>query len=306
MHSENNDVELSVVVPILNEEKNLNELFERLSKTLINLNISYEIIFCDNLSKDNSRKLIKRFVLENKNKVTGVFLSKNFGHQSNLRSGISLARGKVLVTLDGDLQDPPELIEKLYHEYKNSLGKENFEIINAKRSKRHGESALRMFLIKSFYIICRLFITKSIQYNVGDYRLMTKKVYSIINMQKNYNLFLRSFINEIGFAKKTIVYERQPRIKEKSKMSFYYLLKDGINAIVSSSNRLLRLIPISSIFFLFTLIVLNLIFNISLILNLIIMFIILFFFISILSEYIANVYNELKGKKPFIIDEIIK
>ena len=300
---------ISIIVPILNEEGNIIEFYNRTIKTLDKIKINYEIIFCDNCSSDKSRSIIRDLTNKDQN-VRGVFLSKNFGHQPNLRSGLSIANGEIAITLDGDLQDPPELIEKIYNEYILSLKSENkkLDIINTYRLERKGEPFLRLFFIKSYYFLCKIFISDNIHYNTGDYRLYSKRVYEIINNEKSKNIFLRSYVNELGFNSKAIGYVREPRAKNKSKMNLINLFKFGIDGIISSSNRLLRFISLAS----FILIVISFIFifffSSKIMDSRYLLFVILSFFlvaISILSEYMANLYNEIRRKPAFIIDEII-
>lgn len=300
---------ISIIVPILNEEGNIIEFYNRTVKILNKIKIDYEIIFCDNRSNDNSRNIIRDLANKDQN-VKGVFLSKNFGHQPNLRSGLSIACGDAAITLDGDLQDPPELIEKIYDEYLLSFKSENkkLDIINTYRLERKGEPFLRLFFIKSYYILCKIFISDNIHYNTGDYRLYSKRIYKIINNEKSKNIFLRSYVNELGFNSKAIGYVREPRGKNKSKMNLLNLFKFGLDGIISSSNRLLRFISLVS----FILIVVSFIIIFSssstVINNGYLLFMVLSFFliaISILSEYMANLYNEIRRKPAFIIDEIV-
>lgn len=294
----------------MNEEGNIVEFYNRTVKILDKINTEYEIIFCDNCSEDQSRSIIRDLSEKNRN-VKGVFLSRNFGHQANLRSGLSIATGETAITLDGDLQDPPELIEKIYAEYQDSFRSENkkLDIINTHRLQRKGEPFLRLFFIKSYYFLCKIFISDNIHYNTGDYRLYSKRVYEIINSEKSKNIFLRSYVNELGFNSKSIGYIREPRGKNESKMNILNLFKFGLDGIISSSNRLLRFISVVS----FILIVVSFIYiffsSNKIMNNEFLFFAISSFFliaVSILSEYMANLYNEIRRKPAFIIDEIIK
>lgn len=296
---------ISVAIPLYNEEKNVEILYDRITNVIKKLNIDYQIIFSDNFSNDNTRLKIREFAKKDKN-VKGVFLSKNFGHQANLRAAMSQATGDILITMDGDLQDPPEFIENMYKEYLQSLDSNRLEIINTSRTKRKGENFFRLFCIKTFYFLCRVFISKNIHYNIGDFRLYTKKVYQLINQDKNKNIFIRSYVNEIGFNSTSIPYIREPRAKENSKMNFLNLTKDGIDGIISSSNRLLRYISLIATV-ISVLLLLKIILSFSINLNLILQITLIFIILSlgVIAEYIANIYNEIRKKPPYIIDEII-
>lgn len=296
---------VSIALPLYNEEKNVEILHDRITKVIKKLNVDYQIIFSDNFSTDKTRSKIRELAKIDKN-VKGIFLSKNFGHQANLRAAMSQANGDVLITMDGDLQDPPEFIENIYNKYLESLDSKRLEIINTFRTKRKGENFFRLFFIKTFYFLCRVFISKNIKYNIGDFRLYAKKVYQLINEDKNKNIFLRSYVNEIGFNSTSIPYIREPRAKENSKMNFLNLAKDGIDGIISSSNRLLRYISLiaSAISILLLIkIILNFPINLNLILQITLVFIILS--LGVIAEYIANIYNEIRKKPAYIIDEII-
>ena len=130
---------LSIVVPCFNEESNIEQLINELVPVLKNLNLNYEIIFVDDGSKDNTFLLIKNISEKNKN-ISGISLSRNFGHQVAIMAGLQQSKGDVVIMMDADLQHPPQIIPKLIAEYEKG-----FDIVNTKRLETKGESSFKIF-----------------------------------------------------------------------------------------------------------------------------------------------------------------
>lgn len=304
--SQNNTIEISVIAPVFNELKNLNEFVNRTENTLKKINETYEIIFVDDGSKDGTREKILSLCNQNKN-CKSIFLSKNFGHQAALFAGIQNSKGVYTITLDSDLQDPPELIEKLYIEAKNN----NYDVVNTKRLTRSGENKLKLLLINIFYLINKIFF-KNIEYNIGDFRIINTKIKKLIDIDRKV-FFYRSLVQTLGFKQKTIGYHREKRFEGSSKANLKYLFSFAFYGIFNAStiplNFIFYLSLLTTLIFIFTTFLILgkiLIINLSLVYYFMIMLsLITLFALVILSQYIKYIYEITTNKPIYIIQEYI-
>ena len=184
-------MDISVIIPVFNEEKNIQNLYDRLSQVMQNLNVSYELIFVNDGSKDASIGLIK--VLSKKySEVKYIDFSRNFGHQIAVTAGLDKTSGDAVVIIDADLQDPPELIAEMYQKRK-----EGFEVIYAKRKNRKGESFLKLLTARVFYRLLAKMTAISIPVDTGDFRMIDKKIVEVLRempeKSKWYNQKFRSY-----------------------------------------------------------------------------------------------------------------
>ena len=185
--------DISVIVPVYNEEKNIPILFNRLKNALGKISEDFEIIFINDGSKDFSLiELIK--LAEIDKRVYFINFSRNFGHQVAVSAGIDYCRGDAVIIIDSDLQDPPEIIPELY---KNYL--EGYEVVYAKRSKRKGDSLFKKATAKIFYRLLRNMTDVNIPLDTGDFRLIDKKIVKYLKMMPEKNKFLRGQIAWLGF-----------------------------------------------------------------------------------------------------------
>ena len=201
---------LSIVSPVYNEEECIAEFLDRVENTTKKLKCDYEIIIVNDSSTDSTEKIITK-ICEQNPKIKLINLSRNYSHQPALLCGLINTKGDFVISLDSDLQDPPELILKIYENLKNN----KFEIVNTKRVSRSGESIVKKFLINFFYFISSFFLAKEIKYQVGDYRGVNRRVLNLILNQKN-NFFYRSIVSQIGFNQICIDYDREKRFKGES------------------------------------------------------------------------------------------
>ena len=286
---------LSIISPVYNEEECVEEFLNRIESTAKKLPCEYEIILINDNSTDNTEKKINSICKINY-KVKLINLSKNFGHQPALFCGLNSAKGDYVISLDSDLQDPPELITRIYDE----LTTKNFDVVNTKRVSRAGENFVKKLLINLFYFISSFFLAKEIKYQVGDYRGVNRKVLNLILSQKN-NFFYRSVVSQIGFEQTCIDYDRQTRFKGDSKINFIGLTKFALSGIFSSGYA-----PMTLIFFLLItqifLIILYITFGLENIFNFLIIFLNFTILLSILVlfQYLKNIIN-ITNKKPLYI-----
>jgi dolichol-phosphate mannosyltransferase len=207
---------LSVVIPLLNESKTLAELHRRLVAVCEKIGCEREIIFVDDGSTDGSDEVIRRLNLADPT-VTGLKLSRNFGHEAASTAGIDAAQGDICVLMDADLQDPPELIEQMH-----DLWKQGNQIVYAVRRRRHGESALKLSAAWLFYRTLNFLSEVSIPLDTGDFRLMDARVVQSIRKCREHDRFVRGLVAWTGFKSVALEYDRPPRA---SGQTHYGLLK---------------------------------------------------------------------------------
>jgi glycosyltransferase involved in cell wall biosynthesis len=228
-------VEISIVVPVFNEESNLTVLYERLVKTLSSITNDYEIIFVNDGSKDNSLEIIKNLALQFP-QIKYIDFSKNFGHQLAVFAGLEKAKAEKIVIIDADLQDPPELIIDL-----NSKMQEGFEVVYAQREQRVGESWHKKMTANLFYRFINRLSDVPIPLDTGDYRMITKKIKDIIVSMPEHNKFLRGQIAWTGFNQTSVLYKRDERFSGSTNYSYSKMFAFAFDGITAFSNLPLRL-----------------------------------------------------------------
>jgi dolichol-phosphate mannosyltransferase len=234
--------DLSIVVPIYNEEQNIPILYERLKKAVNSVSENYELIFVNDGSKDASFfELMK--LAETDERVFYINFSRNFGHQIAVTAGLDYSKGDAVVIIDGDLQDPPELIPDLYAKYK-----EGYEVVYAQRTKRQGESWFKKISAKWFYRILRKMTHIDIPVDTGDFRLIDRKVVACLKQMSEQNKFLRGQIAWIGFKQTAVFYERQERMHGKTNYPFSKMLKLALDGVTSFSDKPLAFVTKAGLF----------------------------------------------------------
>lgn len=228
-------MKVSVVIPIYNEEKNLPILYERLTNTLKNEPYSYEILFVHDGGKDNSLQIIKALSLAD-NKVKYIDFSRNFGHQIAISAGMENATGDAIITMDGDLQDQPELLPTLIEKFN-----EGYEVVYAKRKKREGVSFFKRLSYKLFYRVLKALSSIEIPLDTGDFRIVDKKIISVLKQMPEQDKFLRGQIAWAGFKQTFIEYDRDKRLSGEPGYTFSKLLKLAMDGIFSFSTVPLRM-----------------------------------------------------------------
>lgn len=229
-------MDISVIIPVYNEEKNIQNLYDRLSEVMQNLNVSYELIFVNDGSKDASIGLIK--VLAKKYKeVKYIDFSRNFGHQIAVTAGLDKTSGDAVVIIDADLQDPPELIADMYQKRK-----EGFEVIYAKRKNRKGESFLKLLTAKVFYRLLAKMTSISIPVDTGDFRMIDKKIVEVLREMPEKNKYLRGQISWVGFNQTFVEYDRQERQAGATGYTYRKMLHFALDGITAFSDVPLKVV----------------------------------------------------------------
>lgn len=232
-------MDLSVIIPVLNEEGNIPTLYQRVTTVLKALDASYELVFVNDGSTDQTLKKIQE--LSSKDPaVQYVDFSRNFGHQIAVSAGLDHSRGEAVVIIDADLQDPPELILQLYRKMK-----EGFEVVYARRAKRHGETWFKLLTAKMFYRVINSWSNVNIPLDTGDFRIMHRKVVDILCQMPEKHKFLRGQIAWIGFRQTWVEYDRDIRLSGETKYPLKKMLRFALDGITGFSTVPLKLATMS-------------------------------------------------------------
>lgn len=233
---ENKSIKLSVIVPIFNEFEVIPELYQRLKKAVLTISGSHELIFINDGSSDNSlAELVK--IADSDPLVFYIDFSRNFGHQIAVSAGLEKAKGEAVVIIDGDLQDPPELITELYKKYTTG-----FDVVYAKRAHRKGESPFKKITAKLFYRTLQKITSIDIPLDTGDFRLIDQKVVSNLNQMHEHNKFLRGQIAWLGFKQGEVLFNREERKHGKTGYSFAKMMKFALDGITGFSDKPLQFV----------------------------------------------------------------
>jgi polyisoprenyl-phosphate glycosyltransferase len=232
---EKSNKEISIIIPVYNEELNLDSLYERVKNVFLKLNVGHEYIFVNDGSKDKSLEKIKSIAQKDAN-VKYISFSRNFGHQIAVTAGLEKSIGKAVVIIDADLQDPPELIEEMYKKYK-----EGFQNVYARRKTRKGESPLKKFTAKMFYRILSSVTNISIPVDTGDFRIIDRKIVEGLKQMPEQHKFLRGQISWIGFSQTYVEYDREERQEGKTGYTYRKMIRFALDGITSFSNTPLKL-----------------------------------------------------------------
>jgi dolichol-phosphate mannosyltransferase len=228
------NINLSLVLPVYNESASLPECYNRLETILKSITDSYEMLFVNDGSTDNSLEIIKAFSKHDPS-VKYIDLSRNFGQQVAISAGIEHARGKRVAIMDADLQDPPDLLKTMYKKMN-----EGYEVVYGRRKKRKGESVLKRFTARLFYRILKRITNVRIPVDTGDFRMMDRKVVNVLNQMPERDRFIRGQVAWIGFRQTEIVYERTGRKKGRTGYSYKKMFRFALDGLTSFSDFPLR------------------------------------------------------------------
>ncbi len=306
-----NEKKITIIVPCYNEEANLNLFFEKIKDVIEKLNYNYNLIFIDDGSSDNTWNIIKELSKKDFN-TTSIKLSKNFGHQAALKAGFDYADGDYILTLDADLQDPPELLFNMIEK----MEKEKSNIVYAQREKNK-EGLFKKLSSYIFYFVFNKICKINILQQVSDFRLVDAKVLKELKNINENDLFYRGLVPWIGFKYSIVRFSRENRKRGKTGWSLMKMIDFALTGIFNFSNlpmRLSFLITILMIILFFILSVYALTSYIngdviqgwtSIILVLSFLNIAVFFILGLISEYVGRIYNEIKKRPIYIVSEKI-
>ncbi len=302
----------SIVIPIYNEEENIAEMYRRITHVIQQLEGEAELILIDDGSRDRSLSMIRELHYRD-SRVRYLSLARNFGHQIAVTAGLNFIGGKIVIVMDADLQDPPELILAMIEKWR-----QGYQVVYAQRSVRKQESWLKRFTAYIFYRILRLLADVDIPPDTGDFCLMDRQVVDILNAMPERNRYIRGLRAWVGFRQTAVHFERDPRFAGKEKYTFGKSWALAVNGIISLSKVPLRLATYlgmlsAGLALLMILLVLywRLFDPASPLIGFTLITIALFFLgsvqlfsIGILGEYIGRIYEEVKGRPIYTLKEI--
>lgn len=299
---------LSVIIPAYNEEKMIHKTSVTIANILKQEHIDYELLFINDGSKDKTWKEIEKQCNENPN-ISAICFAKNFGKEAAMFAGLENCTGDCAVVIDCDLQHPPLKIVEMYH-----LWQEGSDVIHGVKSDRGNESKIHRFFADLFYTIISK-ITKMDMKNASDFKLIDRKVIEHLVAMPERNTFFRALSSWVGFKTATVLFEVQEREEGKSKWSFISLTKYALSNITSFSTLPMQFVTFGGIIFLFLSIILGIRVLFSYIVNdvtnewLIVLSAeacigsIIMISIGIVGYYIAKIYDEVKRRPRYIIQE---
>ena len=300
----------SVVVPVFNEEAVVCECFRRIKAVMDKTNEEYEIIFVNDGSRDNTKKIISELCDKDKC-VKLIDFSRNFGHQTAISAGMDLSSGQAVIVTDADLQDPPEVIPEMIEKWK-----EGFDVVYGRRTKRKGETFFKRATAKMFYRILKSLTSFDIPTDTGDFRLIDRKVCDVLSSLKEKNRYIRGLVSWTGFRQTEVCYVREERFAGETKYPFKKMLKFALDGITAFSYKPLKLASVlgfmlSGVSFLYLLLViyLKLFTEVTVLGWASAMSVILFFngiiliMLGMMGEYIGRIYEEVKNRPLYVIRE---
>ena len=302
----------SFLVPLYNEEETLPELVRRLSSIANQLDASTEIVLVNDGSRDNSVALLRQFQQQD-SRICYISLARNFGHQIAVTAGLHFVRGDVVVILDADLQDPPELIPEMILQWRSG-----FQVVYAQRRARAKESVWKRGFAFVFYRVLARLSDVEIPIDTGDFCLLDRSVVDVLNRMPERTRYLRGLRSWVGFRQVAVTFDRDPRFAGDVKYTFRKSFKLAISGIVSFSQVPLRLAMYVGLFAAFVALLMALlilywrIFVPNSPLAGFTMILVAIFFlgavqlvsIGILGEYIGRIYEEVKGRPLYTVAEV--
>ena len=310
MTSKLEPVELSIVIPLYNEQANIEYLFERLESVLSKLDNSYEIVCVNDGSQDNT--LLCLIECHRRNcAIKVVNLSRNFGKEIALSAGIDYATGAAVIPIDADLQDPPELIGDLVEKWR-----EGYDIVYATRRSRQGESWLKRFTANAFYHTIDKMSRVDIPRNTGDFRLLDRSVVEALKQMPERTRFMKGLFAWVGYKQASVEFDRQPRLQGQTTWNYWKLWNFALEGITSFSFLPLKvwsyvglIISLISLIYASFLVIRTIISEIDVPGYASIMVAILFLggiqliTLGIIGEYLSRVYEEVKGRPLYLVRE---
>lgn len=230
---------LSVIIPIYNEEENIPVLYDRLKKVVDSQNVSYELLFVNDGSHDQSMRLIRELNSKDPT-VKFISFSRNFGHQIAVTAGLDACKGDQVVIIDADLQDPPELIAAM-----RAKMAEGYEVVYAQRNRRNGEGLMKRWTAKMFYRMLAKITSINIPVDTGDFRIMDRKIVDVLKKMPEQQKFLRGQISWAGFRQTFITYDRDQRHAGETGYTYIKMFRLAIDGITGFSNWPLKVATIS-------------------------------------------------------------
>lgn len=309
MDGENEKKRLSVVVSVYNEEKALDQFYAETTKVLNSLFWDWELLFVNDGSSDNSLEVLDRLAGQD-SRVKVISFSRNFGHESAMIAGIDYSSGDGVVCMDADLQHPPECLPEIVEKME-----EGYQVITMVRTSNESAGFIKNIASSAFYALINRMSDVHFEPNASDFFAVSRKAAEVL--KHNYRervRFLRGYVQNIGFRKTSISYEARPRVAGESKYSLRKLFRFSVNTIMCFSNMPLKLGIFAGI--LSALIGVGvLIYTLftrqgapsgyaTIVVVMCFMFAMMFVVIGIIGEYISVLFNELKDRPIYIVEDV--
>ena len=304
---------ISVVVPVYNEAEGISKFHGRTSTALSAIEgADWEIVYVDDGSRDSSLEQLETFA-EKEPRVAVVKLSRNFGHQTAITAGLDHAEGDCVVFIDADLQDPPELIGDMF-----ALWADGFDVVYGRRARRDGETRMKLMTAAAFYRTLRAMTNIDIPQDVGDFRLISRRVADQLRGMREQDRYVRGLVSWVGFRQTELLYNRDERIAGETKYPYRKMIRFALDGITSFSTVPLKLATwlgyaSSALGFLY----LASVFVQKLLGYTVqgwatIMVALLFFAgvqlvcLGIIGEYIGRIFTEIKGRPLYVVDRVTR
>lgn len=301
---------ITILVPAYNEEEVLELLYERLKKLMNeNTNYNFEVLLVNDGSKDRTLQIMQELRLKDK-RISYLNLSRNFGKEIAMIAGLDYCKGDAIVIIDADLQDPPELIPEMIKYWE-----EGYDDVYAKRKTREGETWLKKFTSKMYYKVLQAFTKIEIQKDTGDFRLLDRRCVEALKSMRESQRYTKGLFSLIGYNKKEILYDRDPRAAGQTKWNYGKLINLSIDGITSFTTTPLRwaaiigvLISIIGFIYMLYIIIKTLVTGIDVPGYASMMVVILFLggiqliFLGIIGEYLGRAFNESKHRPLYFIE----
>ncbi len=305
---------LSIVVPVFDEEASIDEALRRLLvlRDTMSPEAEVEFLFVDDGSRDRSLSIL-RSIAEHTPSVKVISLSRNFGHQIAITAGIDLAAGDYVAVIDADLQDPAELIADMYH-----MALTGYDVVYGKRRSRAGETTFKKATAAGFYRLLNYLCEIDIPRDTGDFRLMSRKVVDAFTQLRERHRFVRGMVPWLGFKAASIEYDRAERFAGETKYPLRKMLAFAANAILSFSSKPLTmaihlgfLTIVAGMLGGSYMLYLKLFTDIpipgltAILLSIVIFSGVQILLIGLVGEYIARIFEEVKGRPLYLVAETI-
>lgn len=304
---------ISVVAPIYFEEALIKEFYRRLKAVLSDLKdeFNHEMIFVNDGSKDRSLEELQT-LRDQDDTVKIISFSRNFGHQLAITAGVDFAGGDVVVVIDADLQDPPEVIKEMIAKWR-----EGYKVVYGQRMKREGENPFKLITAKLFYRLINKLSDIDLPLDTGDFRLMDRKVVLAYRQMREENRYIRGMVTWVGFNQCALSYKRDARYAGETKYTLRKMFAFALNGLTSFSEKPLRI----SSYLGFCVTAISCLLIVYLILGKFInpklvvqgwtstLLIIIFFggvqllTVGILGEYIGRIYREVKKRPLYVVED---
>lgn len=304
---------ISVVAPVFNEEETLPEFYRRVQAVMDGLGEPWELVLVDDGSSDGSFRIAQELHKQDPH-VRVVRFARNFGHQIAITAGLDYARGDAVVTIDSDLQDPPEVIPDLIARWQ-----EGYHVVYGVRSEREGESWFKLFTARLFYRLIAALTDVRIPVEAGDFRLLDRKVVEDMRRLREHRRFIRGMTSWVGYRQIGVPYHRHARFAGQTKYPFRKMFRLALDAITGFSDVPLRLAWTFGAVLLVLGVVLGLVLlglrlagqvplagqGLMLTVALILSGAQLLF-LGIIGEYLARIYDEVRNRPLYTVMEVLE